>query len=495
MTGERMISMFDPDKWLTVYDKDIRWSDKRNALLYGIEFDSTQLFFHQFKSLFYSVPMPSLLNANSHNSDYVNQTWNMKNCYLVFSCMDSENCYYGNRIFSCKNCLDCSVLYNSECCYQCIDSKNCYECFFCQYAKDCSQSYFLFDCFNCKNCFGSWNLRNKQYCIFNIQYNKEEYEEKVRLLINQMKSFLWLEEIIKVYESRLKENVILSNLHQENCESCIGWFLDNSYKARFCFESSNLHNCGYWLLLSDVKDIYDSNNTVDASLQYEVSTWWINAYNQLFCIDTRPNGTNLLYCAYCANCSDCFGCVWLQNQSYCILNKQYTKEEYEMLVATIITHMQNTWERGEFFHQSLSHFSYNDSAAFEYYPINKDTIQYYNFNYSFPKEESKEIKDSISIPDNIDDVTDDILKQILLCKESRKGYKIIRQELQFYRKYSLPIPHFHPNVRHSYRFNKKPERSLFLLKEKWNSNSMLSVYRESIGTVYSQIEYYKKIYW
>jgi hypothetical protein len=42
------------------------------------------------------------------------------------------------------------------------------------------------------------------------------------------------------------------------------------------------------------------------------------------------------------NVSHLFGCIGLRNQQYCILNKQYTKEEYEKTVALIIEHMQQT---------------------------------------------------------------------------------------------------------------------------------------------------------
>ncbi|MBU1757666.1 hypothetical protein KKG31_00495 [Patescibacteria group bacterium] len=49
---------------------------------------------------------------------------------------------------------------------------------------------------------------------------------------------------------------------------------------------------------------------------------------------------DMLYCESCDACENCFGCVSLRNKSYCILNKQYTQEEYENLVVKIIEHMQ-----------------------------------------------------------------------------------------------------------------------------------------------------------
>ncbi|MBP7884916.1 hypothetical protein KAZ93_01885 [Patescibacteria group bacterium] len=38
-------------------------------------------------------------------------------------------------------------------------------------------------------------------------------------------------------------------------------------------------------------------------------------------------------------CKNCFGCVGLKNHEYCIFNKQYSKEDYEVQVAKIISHM------------------------------------------------------------------------------------------------------------------------------------------------------------
>jgi hypothetical protein len=71
-------------------------------------------------------------------------------------------------------------------------------------------------------------------------------------------------------------------------------------------------------------------------------------------------------------CSNCFGCISLRNKSYCILNKQYSKEEYEKLVPQIIEKMQADGERGEFFDPSLSSFGYNETVAQEYFPLTRD---------------------------------------------------------------------------------------------------------------------------
>jgi hypothetical protein len=48
-------------------------------------------------------------------------------------------------------------------------------------------------------------------------------------------------------------------------------------------------------------------------------------------------GNRLYYSDHVSWSSNCFLCV--KNKSYCILNRQYTKEEYEELVPRIIEKM------------------------------------------------------------------------------------------------------------------------------------------------------------
>ena len=78
-----------------------------------------------------------------------------------------------------------------------------------------------------------------------------------------------------------------------------------------------------------------------------------------------------LYDAYytklCTTSSNLFGCIGMRTKSYCILNKQYTKEEYEKLVPKIIAQMHEmpyqdaigrVYRYGEFFPAELSAFAY-----------------------------------------------------------------------------------------------------------------------------------------
>jgi len=60
---------------------------------------------------------------------------------------------------------------------------------FCMTVYGCHDATYCFNCHGCGNIFGCIGLRNKEYCIFNKQYSKEEYEalrEKIVRHMNEM---------------------------------------------------------------------------------------------------------------------------------------------------------------------------------------------------------------------------------------------------------------------------------------------------------------------
>lgn len=73
----------------------------------------------------------------------------------------------------------------------------------------------------------------------------------------------------------------------------------------------------------------------------------------------------------------------------------------------------------------------------------------------------KKIIPAEKLPDDIKDIPDDILNWAIKCKESGRPFKIQKAELEFYRKMNLPIPHFHPDIRHKNRMQKRNPRKLW----------------------------------
>lgn len=127
--------------------------------------------------------------------------------------------------------------------------------------------------------------------------------------------------------------------------------------------------------------------------------------------------------------------------------------------------MIETWERGEFFHPSLSPFGYNETVAQEYYPIGKDMLLeypqeecitnvslqqfwYHRSSYESPTPVSDKVIQGKDLPSTIEKVEDTILQYAIACEETAKLFRIQAQELAFYRKYGIPLPRKHPDQRH-----------------------------------------------
>lgn len=139
------------------------------------------------------------------------------------------------------------------------------------------------------------------------------------------------------------------------------------------------------------------------------------------------------------NSKDLFGCVGLKQAQYCIFNKQYSKEEYEKMVAKIITQMKQRGEWGEFFPMHMSPFGYNETIAQEFFPATKESCTAAGWRWK-DEEARAAIAATTQIPPTIKSVPDSITSEIFVCKQCGKNYRVIQKELAFYRKMNLPIP-------------------------------------------------------
>ena len=151
----------------------------------------------------------------------------------------------------------------------------------------------------------------------------------------------------------------------------------------------------------------------------------------------------LSYVENCHSSKYLFGCSAIKHGQYCILNKEYSKEEYFILRDKLIEHMKKTGEYGEFFPSEMSNFGYNETMAQEYFPLTKEEALAKGFKWwdQLQKTVSQETLKPEEIPDSIFDVSDSVLNEILVCIKCKRNYKIVQNELIFYRKHSIPIPH------------------------------------------------------
>lgn len=497
-TDKKLISLYSPNSEITVYDKEIWWSDQFDAKKYGRDFDFDKPFFEQFHELMLNVPMPHIMTVDTENSLYTNYNAGNKNCYLCFAGNYLEDSLYCYNAEKSKDCVDCLFVFENECCYECIQSENCYNCKFVLHSKNCSDSWFLEDCTGCKNCTFCFNLKNKQYCILNKQYSKENFfNELDKYKLNtysglQKATRQWTEEKIK-YIKRANHNLM--------SENCTGEYIFQSKNCHECFTlSKGCEDCKYILNgFPRLKDSYDCTYCgEDSSLLYESMGGGAGCYHMLFSNVCCINTSNIIYGIICFRTQNCFGCIGIQNAKYCILNKQYSKEEYEKLVPKIIEHMIKTKEWGEFPPAHFSPFAYNETIAQEHFPLNKEEVLNMGLKW---KENTKKTANGDKIipasrlPDKISKVPDDILNWAIECEVSKKPFKIISQELKFYRKHNLPIPHLHPDERYSNRIRLRNPRKLFSRKcHKCSSNIQTTYNPNRPEKIYCEDCYLKEVY-
>jgi len=169
------------------------------------------------------------------------------------------------------------------------------------------------------------------------------------------------------------------------------------------------------------------------------------------------NSSDILYGFYTAKCQDCIGCDALKNGKYCILNKQYKKTEYIKLREKIIAELTEQDLYGLMIPLELAPFAYNETIAQDNFPMTKKTALAEGLKWEddIQKTEGKETLKPEDLPDHIKDVLDSIVEEILRCTECNRNYKIIQQELLFYRKMSIPLPRKCFYCRHQNRITRR----------------------------------------
>jgi hypothetical protein len=442
LSGESMITVL-PESRYPLYSLKEWHSDKWEALDYGVDYNPSELFFFQLQKLQEKVPHPHQNGVNNTNCDYCDDVWNSRDCYLSRSMEYCEDILYSYRNLKVKNSIEAVICFTSERCFSCLNCINSYKLFYSRNSKDCISSYFLFDCRNCQDCFMCWGLRGKSFCIENVQYTKEEYKEKIESF--NLGSYSIIESFKKRFEEILKNEAIHklnfnikaynstgnNLLNVNNCQNC-NTFSDsedavNSLRGMKHKSTLNANGCWYMELSGNCGACLNAY-----ALKY--STWSSSRYSE--------------YLDLCIECEYCFGCVGLKKKKYCILNKQYAKEQYEELKNQIISDMKRNGEYGKFLPYSMGPGPFNLSTVYLYFPETKkeDILKLGGYWQDIDESDMKGIP-TIDLPDSIMDVSNDICSQSLICPETGWRFNISDNELSFYKQNNIPLPRKHFDIR------------------------------------------------
>jgi hypothetical protein len=116
-------------------------------------------------------------SRNVHESSFIVEGENLKYCFYL--------------VEQVNDCMDFSLTgRTAELIYEsCTCVINVSRLRFCMQCRNgCNELFYCYGCDACQNCFGCSGLYRKQYCIFNMQYTKEDYERLVPMIIEHMRS-------------------------------------------------------------------------------------------------------------------------------------------------------------------------------------------------------------------------------------------------------------------------------------------------------------------
>jgi hypothetical protein len=99
----------------------------------------------------------------------------------------------------------------------------------------------------------------------------------------------------------------------------------------------------------------------------------------------------------------------------------------------------------------------------EYFPLTKEEALANGYKWRDEDDSMPDVEKKIpakQLPEIITDIPDDILNWAIICSESNRPFRIINQELDFYRKWNIPIPYLHPDIRHDSRQKRRTDAKL-----------------------------------
>jgi uncharacterized protein YbaR (Trm112 family) len=473
LTGEKILSIFPAESGHQIMQERDWWSqEKWHPLSYGKEFDPSRPFLAQLLGLYQEVPKYNTAATRMVNSDYSGNASNLRNCYLLFNSNFTEDSAYGNGVDYSKNCYDISHIQKSERCYESFWLTNCYDTHFSVQCDDCVSVWFSKNCRGCTSCFGCVNLINKSYCFFNEELGKEEYERRFKALgldkwselgksWKKAKNF-WLRFPNKFMQGVKNTNVSGEYItHSKNVQK--------SYLIRECKDLK-------YVQYSQVPSSYDCMDSTligcQSELFYETSVCGWGGANFRFCSECWDGGREFEYCFFCGrSAANLFGCVGIMRQQYCVLNKQYTKEEYQNLVVRIKKHMEEmpyvdrkgrVYKYGEFFPPEFSPFTYNQTIVTEHFPSSQETAEKFGMRWQEPHSSEYEITMKVEeLPDSIKDANEKITNEVIQCANCKRAYRIILPELKFLSQAGIPLPRTCVDCRHTDRISQRNKSKIY----------------------------------
>ncbi|MBD3360167.1 hypothetical protein GF366_00010 [Candidatus Peregrinibacteria bacterium] len=167
------------------YSKD-EYFEKKDGLING-SFIQQEKNFEEFRKLREKriVKYSHILNSVNCSGDYIKNSKNCRNCFVISECEDLTNIIFADK---CRDCFNCSILgVGTEFSYGLISTYGTYKSKFSFFTIDSSNIEYSDFNIGCHNLFGCVGLKNKDYCILNKKYSKEEFKNLRKNIVEHMK--------------------------------------------------------------------------------------------------------------------------------------------------------------------------------------------------------------------------------------------------------------------------------------------------------------------
>jgi len=472
--GIKTLSTYEPEIKIIVYCQSCWWGDSWDGTEYSMDYDPSRPFLEQIKELIGKTPHAALESQylTLKNSEYTNAIAWSKDCYMVFSADYCNNVFYSSILNGLKFSSDCLRGWESELCYESIGFINNYRTFFSDECDACIDVWFSRNCYGCTNCVGCVNLRGASNYIFNVKYLKEDYEEKIKEMkldswsglreIEEKAHKFWLTKPYREYHGHTLNFNVTGEYTFYSKNSKEGYIVNYAENCKWC----------QFLTVKPTKDCFDySTWGNNANRIYESIEVGENADSVYFSYQCWPDVLNLQYCYWDIAGKNNLGCTNLKRKKYCILNKEYSKEEYEKLKEKIIENMKvnpyvdklgRKYYYGEFFPPEFSKFSYNKSMAMRFFQ--KTKTEAFKEGYTWSDVENPTYLTTIKskeLPDTIKTTPNSVLEEVIECSNCTRAYRIVQGELALLRKMNLPIPHECPKCRENKRFERMTKPKMY----------------------------------
>ena len=461
-TGEPVLSYIHPDCLVKVLpDKEWHTRDFSDE---NADWDPSRPFIPQVVDLLRKIPMPALRQFIPPKNSVGAVTLGIEDSYMVLAGSGK----LGNYIYismEFDNCCDivyCRHVSNS---HMLLRSVRMHDCTYAFESQDCLKSAFLFDCRNCEDCFFATNQRNKKYIFFNEQLTKEEYERRMREI--NLGKYSVLEEYKKKFVDFVLENGIWPENFNTASDECSGEYLMDCVRSKESYWISKCTDCYYfwWNKGAGERAVFVSGATEPNRLFYCAGSPYSSNVKFSAIID---RSSDIEYCYGCTNVEFCFGCVGLKNKKYCILNKQYTEEEYWKKVDEIKSKMLDGGEYGQFFPVEASPVGYVFSQSMFLVGTSEEELEALKAPRLDPKSSDKisQQRSSGIVPLHISEIPDDIadvdpskfVNKPILDENLGRNFSIIQTEYNQYKERGLPLPrrHFTSRIDELIGFANKP---------------------------------------